>query len=66
MRRAIVVTSGYHLPRAIALCQHSGIDAFGVGDDSGRADWWSWWTGTAREQPATALAVVDMLVRRTP
>lgn len=64
--RAIVVTSSYHLPRAIALCRHSGIDAVGVGDDSGRADGWSWWTGTAREQPATTLAVLDMLGRPAP
>src|SRR5215831_4833421 len=61
--RAIVVTNSYHLPRAVALCRHSGIDAFGVGDDTGRSDWWPWWTGAAREQPATVLAVYDMLVR---
>src|SRR5262249_18307502 len=62
--RAIVVTNSYHLPRAVALCRHAGIDAVGAGDDSGsRADPWAWWSGTAREQPATALAVLDMLVR---
>jgi vancomycin permeability regulator SanA len=64
--RAIVVTSSYHLPRAVALCRSRGIDAVGVGDDSGRADWWSWWSGTAREQPATALALLDMLARSGP
>ena len=64
--RAIVVTNSYHLPRAVALCRHFGIDALGVGDDTGRGDWWSWWVGTAREQPATALAVWDMLVRPAP
>jgi vancomycin permeability regulator SanA len=61
--RAIVVTNSYHLPRAVALCRHSGIDALGVGDETGRSDWWSWWTGAAREQPATVFAVYDMLVR---
>lgn len=64
--RAIVVTNSYHLPRAVALCRHSGIDALGVGDETGRSDWWSWWTGAAREQPATVLAVYDMLVRSAP
>ena len=64
--RAIVVTNSYHLPRAVALCRHSGIDAIGVGDDTGRGDWWSWWTGVAREQPATVLAVYDVLVRPAP
>lgn len=28
--RAIVVTQGYHLPRAVTLCRHVGIDANGV------------------------------------
>jgi len=67
VRRAIVVTSGYHLPRAVALCRHLGIDAVGVGDEAGRAyDPWGWWVGTAREQPATALAVLDLLRRPRP
>jgi vancomycin permeability regulator SanA len=29
--RAIVVTQAYHLARAVALCQHAGIDTDGVG-----------------------------------
>ena len=29
--RAIVVTQAYHLARAVALCQHAGIDVDGVG-----------------------------------
>jgi vancomycin permeability regulator SanA len=64
--RAIVVTNSYHLPRAVALCRHSGIDAFGVGDEAGRSDRWSWWTGAAREQSATVLAVYDVLARPEP
>jgi vancomycin permeability regulator SanA len=66
VRSAIVVTNGYHLPRAVALCRHTGIDAVGVDDESDGGDPWSWWTGAAREQPATVLAVADILVRRAP
>ncbi len=28
--RALVVTQGYHLPRAVTLCRHVGIDADGI------------------------------------
>lgn len=37
LHRIIVVTSHFHLPRAIALCRRAGIDAYGVGHDA-RAD----------------------------
>jgi vancomycin permeability regulator SanA len=64
--RAIVVTQTYHLPRAVALCRHVGIDAIGVGDDSGQSEGWSWWSGVVREQPASVRAIYDMLARSRP
>jgi vancomycin permeability regulator SanA len=63
VERALVVTQSYHLPRAVALCRHAGIDAAGVGDDSGDGDRWGWWMGAVREQPASVLAVWDELLR---
>ena len=31
VRRAVVITQDYHLPRALFECEHAGIDAVGVG-----------------------------------
>lgn len=34
LREAAVVTTDFHLPRAISLCRRAGIDAYGVGHDA--------------------------------
>jgi vancomycin permeability regulator SanA len=34
LRQVTVVTTDFHLPRAIALCRRAGIDAYGVGHDA--------------------------------
>ncbi|MFC5750380.1 SanA/YdcF family protein [Actinomadura rugatobispora] len=36
VQRLTVVTQGFHLPRAVALCRAAGLDARGVGDPSPR------------------------------
>jgi len=35
--KALIVTQGYHVPRAVALCRDVGIDADGVNSDCGCA-----------------------------
>lgn len=63
----LVVTNPFHVPRAVFLAQSIGIDAAGV-----EADYdvhYSTWTHTrhaAREVLARILAVLDVLVLRTP
>ncbi len=64
--RAVVVTQTYHLDRAVTLCRHLGIDAVGVGDDSVRGRWFSWWRASVREQGACVKAVLDMATGRDP
>jgi vancomycin permeability regulator SanA len=64
--KAIVVTQSYHLDRAVSLCRQLGIDASGVGDDSVRDQWFSWWRATLREQGACVKAAYDLTVRRDP
>jgi SanA protein len=62
VRRAIVVTQGFHLDRALYLCRAMGIDAIGVVADRRRYPpsaeaWWS-----LREIPASVSAWLDVNV----
>lgn len=64
--RATVVTQSFHLPRAVALCRHLGIDANGVGDDTARRFAQRWRISSAREYGACVKAAVDALSGRDP
>jgi vancomycin permeability regulator SanA len=66
VHRAIVVTQTYHVARAVALCRDLGIDATGVGDDTVRPRWFSWWRATVREYGACVKAGFDEAVNRDP
>ncbi len=61
--KAIVVTQGFHLPRALFLCRHAGIDVVGVasGAVGGRGLEY-----TAREVPASVKAVWDAITAPDP
>jgi len=64
---AILVTQGYHLPRALATCRTVGLAAIGVGDDSPAStasD--AWRNGALREIPAGIKMAYDLLSRRQP
>lgn len=61
----IVVTQGYHLPRALTTCRLVGLTARGVGDyttDYGPV----WRYGQFRELGANLKMVIDVVTRRTP
>ncbi len=64
--RLLVVSQGFHLPRAVATCRALGLDAQGVGDWSvqGHTSTWTW--GEWRERAAAWKAVVDLTTRRDP
>jgi vancomycin permeability regulator SanA len=66
VRRVIVVTQSFHLPRAVALCRAVGVRADGVGDDSMRALRWLWTRGAVREQGACVKAGWDVATGREP
>jgi vancomycin permeability regulator SanA len=65
VRRAIVVTQLFHLPRAVALCRAAGIETAGVGHDSASTAEATTDAGYLREVGASAKALSD-LVRKPP
>lgn len=63
--RLIVVTQGYHLPRAITTCRLIGVDADGVGDyTTNYGPVWRY--GQLREIGASVKMVLDVVTRRSP
>ena len=57
-----IVTQDFHLPRAVYIARHLGLDAYGVvaegGDGSGH--------DYLREIPASDKALLDLVIRRVP
>jgi vancomycin permeability regulator SanA len=64
VRRAVLVTQGFHVRRAVALCRSAGIDAYGVGVDEPHDV--TWYYGGAREMLAAGKAAVDAALRPDP
>ncbi|MFI1929954.1 vancomycin high temperature exclusion protein [Streptomyces sp. NPDC020330] len=62
--RAVLVSQGFHIHRAVALCRSAGIDAYGVGVDEPRDV--TWYYGGARELAASGKAALDALLRPDP
>jgi vancomycin permeability regulator SanA len=66
VRRALLVSQRFHLPRAVTLCRSMGIDADGV---AARCDGCLDTTlakNRAREMPAAWKAVLDRVRNRPP
>jgi vancomycin permeability regulator SanA len=61
---AVLVSQGFHIRRALALCAAAGIDAYGVGVDEPHDV--TWYAGGAREVLAAGKAAVDVAVRPDP
>lgn len=62
--RAVLVSQGFHIHRAVTLCRSAGIDAYGVGVDEPRDA--TWYYGGARELAASGKAALDALLRPDP
>jgi SanA protein len=63
VRSALVVSQDYHLPRALYLARHAGIDAIGVAAESRRSGWLAAIRAFLRETAARAEIVLEVAVR---
>ncbi|MEZ3179834.1 YdcF family protein [Streptomyces pimonensis] len=62
--RAVLISQGFHIRRAVALCRAAGVTAYGVGVD-GRHDV-TWYYGGVREIFAAGKAALDAAFRPDP
>ncbi|MDR0783828.1 MAG: YdcF family protein [Propionibacteriaceae bacterium] len=60
---AILVTQGYHIPRAVATCRMLGLDAVGVGDYTVKAVSENWGRYSRREVPAMVHLAWEIVTR---
>lgn len=66
VRRALLVTQAYHLPRAVGLCRTLGVDADGVEASCRDCREATLTRGWLRELPAGTKAVLDTVRDRPP
>lgn len=64
VRHAVLVSQGFHIRRALALCAAAGIDAYGVG--VGEKHDATWYASGTREVLAAGKAAFDAAVRPDP
>ncbi|MFF9864010.1 vancomycin high temperature exclusion protein [Streptomyces sp. NPDC013953] len=62
--RAVLVTQGFHIRRAVALCREAGIDVYGVGVDEPHDS--VWYYGGVRELLAAGKAAADAAFEPDP
>ncbi len=62
--RAVLVTQGFHIRRAVALCRSAGVESYGVGVAEPHDV--TWFYGGAREMLAAGKAAVDAAVEPDP
>ncbi|MFE9770712.1 vancomycin high temperature exclusion protein [Streptomyces sp. NPDC005931] len=62
--RAVLISQGFHIRRAVALCRAAGVVSYGVGVDE-RHDT-TWYYGGVREILAAGKAAADVVFRPDP
>lgn len=66
VERTLVISQGYHVPRAVAICRAIGLEAEGVGDWTAQRYEDVWASGARREVLANVKALGDVLSAREP
>ncbi|WP_328871188.1 YdcF family protein [Streptomyces sp. NBC_00287] len=61
---AILISQGFHIRRAVALCQAAGVTSYGVGVDAVHDS--TWYYGGTREIFAAGKAALDAIFRPDP
>ncbi|WP_395571509.1 vancomycin high temperature exclusion protein [Streptomyces sp. BK79] len=62
--RAVLISQGFHVRRAVALCQEAGVTSYGVGVDEAHDA--TWYYGGAREVLAAGKAALDAVFEPDP
>ncbi|MEW2154586.1 ElyC/SanA/YdcF family protein [Streptomyces sp. NPDC007189] len=62
--RAVLVSQGFHIRRAVALCEAAGVDSYGVGVDEAHDT--TWYYGGTREVFAAGKALLDTVFHPDP
>lgn len=62
--RAVLVSQGFHIRRAVTLCRVAGIDSYGIGVDEPFDSVWI--SGVGRENVAAGKALLDAALRPDP
>ncbi|MET9844640.1 vancomycin high temperature exclusion protein [Streptomyces ossamyceticus] len=62
--RAVLISQGFHIRRAVALCQEAGVTSYGVGVQDKHDE--TWYYGATRELFAAGKASLDALFEPDP
>ncbi|WP_326760826.1 YdcF family protein [Streptomyces phaeochromogenes] len=62
--KAVLISQGFHIRRAVALCQEAGVESYGVGVDAVHDA--TWYYGGAREVFAAGKALLDAVFEPDP
>jgi vancomycin permeability regulator SanA len=61
---AVLISQGFHIRRAVALCQEAGVESYGVGVDAKHDA--TWYYGGTREIFAAGKAALDAVLEPDP
>ncbi|MFJ4780580.1 vancomycin high temperature exclusion protein [Streptomyces sp. NPDC088762] len=64
VERAVLISQGFHIRRAVALCQAAGVDSYGVGVPDEHDT--TWYYGGTREVFAAGKAALDAAFKPEP